>query len=66
MENFKRNYIVVNVFKPETERERKLKVNKSIENLCNIEIEKMTDLDYNKQVTFHGSVSEIKMGGTLK
>lgn len=60
MKNIKTEFIVVNAFSEISEAERKEKINKAIRTLCVMDIEKSYELDYNKNVAFHGSVSDLK------
>ena len=54
-------YVVVNAFSDISEAERKEKVNRSIKNLCILDIEKIAELDYNiEDVAFYGSVPDLE------
>lgn len=60
MKQNKTEYIVVNAFSDLSETERKEKINKAIRTLCVLDIEKSAELVYNKNVAFHGSVSDLE------
>ena len=60
MKNIKTEYIITNVLSDLSEAERKEKINKAIRTLCVLDIEKSAELVYNKNVAFHGSVSDLK------
>lgn len=60
MKKNKTEFIVVNAFSDISESERKEKINKAIRTLCVLDIEKSTELVYNENVAFHGSVSDLE------
>ena len=60
MKNIKTKYIITNVLSDLSETERKEKINKAIRTLCVLDIEKSSELVYNENVAFHGSVSDLK------
>lgn len=58
----KTEYNVVNVFSNVSETQRKEKINRSIRTLCILDIEKMIEMDYNINIAFHSSVSNLQKG----
>ena len=65
MKENKTEYVITNAFSDISEAERKEKINRSIRNLCILDIEKISAMDYNIGVAFHGSVPDPQKGGTL-
>lgn len=59
----KNKFTVVNIFSDINEAKRKEKVNKAVKNLCILDIEKMSDLDYNIDVAFQCKASDLEKGG---
>ena len=60
-ENIICKYNITNVFLSETEVELKHNINKKIRNLCITDIEKTYILDYNIDIAFNSSISNLTM-----
>lgn len=58
-------FTVDNIFSDINEAKRKEKVNKAIKNLCILDIEKMSDLDYNISIVSQSKASDLEKGGEL-